>query len=89
VVLLAVTEDNLSTSVKAGENGGHVLEHNAVARDLHSIGTASNGTFDKVVTIPSKADWKKGDLRIAVLVQDPRSGAIRGAASVPLHARGT
>jgi hypothetical protein len=89
VVLLAVTEDNLSTSVKAGENGGHVLEHNAVARDLHSIGTASNGTFDKVVTIPSKADWKKGDLRIAVLVQDPRSGAIRGAASVPLHAPGT
>ena len=87
-VLLAVTEDNLSTTVKAGENGGRVLKHAAVVRDLHLLGTTTNGVFEKVVAIPSKSEWKPGDLRVVVLVQDPRTGEIRGAASVPLQAAG-
>lgn len=86
LVLLAVTEDNLSTNVQAGENGGRVLKHAAVVRDLHQLGTTANGGFEKIVAIPSKSDWKKSDLRVIVLVEDQHTGAIRGAASLPLQA---
>jgi hypothetical protein len=88
-VLLAVTEDNLSTTVKGGENGGRVLKHDAVVRELHALGDVSNGTFDKTVTLPHKSDWKQADLRAVVLVQDAGSGVIDGAASVPFEAANT
>jgi len=88
-VLLAVTEDNLSTTVKGGENGGRVLKHDAVVRELRALGDVSNGTFDKTVTLPHKSDWKQADLRAVVLVQDTGSGVIDGAADVPLVAADT
>jgi len=88
-VLLAITEDNLSTTVKGGENGGRVLKHDAVVRELHALGEVSNGTFDKTVTLPHKSDWKQADLRAVVLVQDTGSGVIDGAANVPFEAANT
>ena len=88
-VLLAVTEDNLSTTVKGGENGGRVLKHDAVVRELRALGDVSNGTFDKTVTLPHKSDWKQADLRAVVLVQDTGSGVIDGAASVPFESANT
>ncbi len=84
-VLLAVTEDNLSSTVQGGENGGRVLKHDAVVRELHSVGSTANGSFDKTVALPHKPDWKPEDLRIVVLVQDANSGVILGAASRSLH----
>ncbi len=85
-VLLAVTEDNLTTKVGGGENGGRVLVHSAVVRDLHELGTVSNGHFEKTVNLPDKQDWKRDDLRAIVLVQDANDDAIRGAASLPYTA---
>jgi len=84
-VLLAVTEDNLGTTVQAGENSGRTLTHAAVVRILEALGTTADGSFEKVVAIPSKGEWKKADLRLVVLVQDQQTGAIRGAASLPLQ----
>lgn len=81
-VLLAVTEDNLTTKVGGGENGGRVLKHDAVVRELRSLGTLSNGKFEKTVNVPDKSDWKKDDLRAIVLVQDESDDSIRGAASI-------
>ena len=81
-VILAVTEDNLSTTVKGGENGGRVLKHDAVVRELHPLGSTTNGTFDKTVAVPHKPGWKPEDLRVLVLAQNANSGAILGAASV-------
>jgi hypothetical protein len=85
-VILAVTEDNLSTTVQGGENGGRVLKHDAVVRELHPLGRTTDGKFDKTVAVPHKADWKPEDLRVMVLVQESDSGAILGAASVVLPA---
>ena len=62
-VLLAVTEDNLTTKVGGGENGGRVLVHSAVVRELRTLGTLSNGKFEKTVSVPDKQDWKRDDLR--------------------------
>jgi hypothetical protein len=85
-ILLAVTEDNLTTKVGGGENDGRVLVHNAVVRELRSLGTVSNGRFDKTVNVPDDPGWKRDDLRVVVLVQDAGDDVIRGAASLPLIA---
>jgi len=82
-VLLAVTEDNLTTSVGGGENGGRVLVHSAVVRELRSLGTLSKGKFEKTVNVTDKQDWKRDDLRAVVLVQDTNDDVIHGGASLP------
>ena len=82
-VVLAVTEDDLTTNVRGGENGGRTLNHNAVVREWHRLGTTTDGKFDKTVNLPDKSDWKKENLRAIVLAQDPTSGTILGAAEIP------
>jgi hypothetical protein len=85
-ILFAVTEDDLTTKVGAGENGGRTLAHSAVVRELHKVGTTSDDKFDKVINLPDKPDWKKPDLRAIVLLQNPSSGEILGAAQIPYAA---
>jgi len=85
-VLFAVTEDDLTTNVRGGENGGRTLTHSAVVRELHKVGSTSDDKFDKVINLPDKSDWKKPDLRAIVLVQNPSSGEILGAAQIPYSA---
>jgi len=85
-VLLAVTEDNLTTNVRGGENGGRVLTHSAVVRNFKTLGNTADGKFETTADLPAKSDWKKQDLRAAVIVQDPASGQIVGAASIPYPA---
>jgi hypothetical protein len=82
-VLLAVTEDDLTNSVRAGENSGRTLTHSAVVRELHRLGSTADGKFDKTISLPDKSGWKKDNLRVIVLLQNPSSGAILGAAEVP------
>jgi len=82
-VLFAVTEDDLTTNVRGGENGGRTLTHSAVVRELRRVGTTSDDKFDKVINLPDKSDWKKAGLRAIVLVQNPSSGEILGAAQLP------
>jgi hypothetical protein len=85
-ILVAVTEDDLTTKVGAGENGGKTLMHSAVVRELHKVGSTSDDRFDKVIKLPDKSDWKKPDLRAIVLVQNPSSGEVLGAAQLPYAA---
>ncbi|HZP24200.1 MAG TPA: DUF1223 domain-containing protein [Terriglobales bacterium] len=82
-VLLAVTEDGLSTSVEAGENGGRTLNHAAVVRQLREIGAVDKGAFEANVNATPHAGWDAAELKIVVLVQDPASMKILGAAMVP------
>ena len=88
-VLVAVTENDLTTNVGGGENGGRVLKHSAVVRELHPLGTTSNGKFETTVDLAPKSDWKKQDLRAIVLVQNTSSGLILGAASIPYSLQGS
>ena len=82
-VLLATTEDGLTTSVEAGENGGRTLHHAAVVRQLREIGHPNQGAFDQTVDIAPHADWNAAKLKVAVLVQDAATMKILGAAIVP------
>ncbi len=80
-VLLAITEDNLSSSVKRGENGGRVLRHAAVVRDFRKVGQLSDGSFESDVAFTAERDWKRVDLRAVIFVQEKASGKILGAAA--------
>jgi hypothetical protein len=80
-VLLAVTEDGLVTKVAKGENGGRVLRHSGVVRELRQLGKTSHGTFAGTATVSPAATWKPRDLRIIVFVQRPGNGDIVGAAA--------
>ena len=81
-VLLAITEDGLSTAVGKGENGGRTLNHAAVVRQLRELGTVTNGQFASNVDVAAHRDWNPANLKAVVLVQQQGSGKILGAASL-------
>ena len=84
LVMLAITEDNLSTQVGSGENGGRTLHHAAVVRELRQVGTLHDGGFESTVPLKLEKEWKQSDLRAVVFVQNGPNGKIEGAASVAL-----
>jgi len=84
LVMLAITEDNLSTQVFSGENGGRTLHHAAVVRELREVGMLHNGIMATTVPLKLEKDWKRNDLHAVVFVQQGPSGKIEGAASVAL-----
>ncbi len=85
-VLLAITESNVSSQVARGENSGRKLGHTAVVRELRSLGqvAGANKPFvTETTTMPGK-DWKPGDLRAVVFVQERAHKRILGAAVISL-----
>ncbi len=81
-VLLAITEDGLSTQVGSGENGGRTLRHSGVVRELREIGSLRHGQFSSTIEAVRRSDWKTENLRAVVFVQKPGHGDVTGAASV-------
>jgi hypothetical protein len=82
-LVLLVTEANLETEVKAGENNGHSLRHTGVVRwwKKFDIGkTSANGSA------PIKLDpsWKPADIRVIAYLQEKNSRHIIGAAAARL-----
>src|SRR3954454_13372731 len=65
-ILLAVTEDNLTTQVGGGENGGHTLRHSAVVREMRVLGPASNGTYQDTAKVNWRPDWNRANARAVV-----------------------
>src|SRR5437899_9368513 len=68
-VMLAITEDNLTTKVGSGENGGRTLHHAAVVRELRLLGRLHDGSFEANVPVKVEKEWKREDMRAAVFVQ--------------------
>jgi len=81
-VVLAITEDNLVSQVRSGENSGHELRHMAVVRDFRTLGKLAGGGFDAEVPLALARDWKTKDVHFVVFVQEA-SGKVEGAASLP------
>lgn len=82
-VMLAITEDNLSSQVRAGENGGRVLRHAAVVREFRRLGRAENSSFEQDFTLHRDKDWNPANLHVVVFVQAVDRGMIEGAVSMP------
>ncbi|MBX7174819.1 MAG: DUF1223 domain-containing protein [Pyrinomonadaceae bacterium] len=81
IVYLAIAENNLNSSVKAGENAGNNLEHISVVRELKVIGKLkkTDDSFDDIVNFSIEPFWKKKDLKVVVFVQDTQTGKIIGS----------
>lgn len=79
-VFLAIAEDDIKTSVKAGENSGRRLEHASVVRELRSIGVVPNGQNDYSIeaSVQLQSGWKKDKLKFVVFVQENASRKILG-----------
>ncbi len=85
-VIIAITEDQLVTNVRRGENAGRVLKHSAVVRSLSTVGTLSprQRTFSVTAPLALSRDWKPEHLRVVVLVQETQSRRMVGAGSFTL-----
>ncbi|MBK6980673.1 MAG: DUF1223 domain-containing protein [Betaproteobacteria bacterium] len=75
-LFVALTENRLASTVRAGENRGKALSHDHVVRRLVPLGAlgARAGTFRHVFALAS--DWKPADLAVAAFVQDARTGEV-------------
>lgn len=81
-VVLAITEDGLSSSVGGGENSGRHLAHSAVVRQWRVLGTTSGGAFTENLTVALADGWKRDNLHAVVFVQKRASRQIIGAAEI-------
>ncbi len=83
-MILAVTEANLETDVKRGENHGRVLKHAGVVRSLTHlarIDTKKAGAYTADARVTVAPEWKRENVTVVVFVQDRSTGKIIGAAS--------
>ena len=87
-VIVAVTEDELTSDVKRGENRGRLLKHGAVVRSLTALGslTALNA-FSGVTSIPTASSWVTKNLAVVGFVQERQSRRIVGAGSADVDHR--
>ena len=85
-VFLAIAEDNLSTAVKRGENGGQTLAHTSVVRELKTIGSiaAQAKSFETETAFQMRSGWKKENLKLVVFVQEDKSSKIIGVNRIKL-----
>ncbi len=85
-VFLAITEDNLASNVKGGENSGKKLEHTSVVRDLKAIGmlTAAQINLELEGALQAQPNWKRENLKLVVFVQENASRKIIGVNRITL-----
>lgn len=79
-VFLAVTEDNLASNVRRGENSGKRLAHTSVVRELTSLGmlAAEQKTAEIKTNLQIQPHWKRENLKFVVFVQENASRKIFG-----------
>ena len=83
-IMLAVTEDNLSSNVSRGENSGSKLEHQSVVRELKSIGTINPAEKSSEIetTLQINPTWKSANLKFVVFVQENESRKVLGVGRI-------
>jgi hypothetical protein len=85
-LVLAITEDQLSTEVKGGENGGHILHHSAVVRLLTYLTPAAAQTFESIsMEWNDHPRFEKREALHAVVIAQGDDGRILGAATASLR----
>jgi len=84
-VILAITEDDLSSNVTRGENAGNELVHRAVVRHFQILGRLdSAGSFAADPQVKLAKDWNRENLRAVAFVQDRSSRDVLGASILRL-----
>jgi hypothetical protein len=80
-VILAITENNLTSNVHRGENNGRLLRHNAMVRSLETVGdiAASTRVWSKTTSVSVLREWKPENLKVIGFLQQQQSRRIIGA----------
>jgi hypothetical protein len=85
-LIIAVTEDNLKTDVRKGENGGRILKHDGVVRRLQTIGALPSQarSWHTGASMPMPKDWVPEQVHVVALLQEHASRRIIGAGASTL-----
>lgn len=80
-LVVALTQDGVTSKPNAGENKGETLAQNFVVRDVVEFRgqSAIEGNF----RFAPKANWNPERMSVVAYVQDPRSGRVLQALSAP------
>jgi hypothetical protein len=84
-VFLVITETNLESEVRGGENSGRRLRHIGVVRNLSSVGhfdTRRAGSYDADAKLNLKPEWRADNLKLVMFVQDRSNRKIIGASTL-------
>ncbi|MBA4182960.1 MAG: DUF1223 domain-containing protein [Acidobacteria bacterium] len=83
-VFLVITEDNLPSSHKNGENSSKRPEHISVVRELKSLGflTAEQKDLELETILQIQTAWKKENLKLVVFVQENGSRKVLGVGRI-------
>jgi len=87
-VWLAITEADLHSEVKRGENAGRALGHASIVRVLRKVGTAQEDAdvaFSQSSPIKLDSRWNIPNLHAVAFVQERKSRRILGAAIVGIR----
>lgn len=81
-LLLAITEDNVTTEVQRGENGGRTLHHAGVVRALTDVGSfkLESDTLQAKSALRLPADADRKNLRLIAFLQEQGTRRVLGAA---------
>lgn len=83
-VHLAIVENSLQSSVRAGENAGATLRHDFVVRRwLGPFRVPEKGVLETDIGIDLAPGWKVPDLSVAAIAYSDRNGDILQAVSLP------
>jgi len=84
-LVIAATQNGLSSRVSAGENRGEHLSHAHVVRAFsESKSLPASGATAASATFAARGDWKPEAMSIVAFVQDQKSGEVLQAVSLPL-----
>jgi hypothetical protein len=82
---VALYENDLTTAVRAGENGGATLHHDHVVREwLGPYPMSGKAAMSWQQQIRLKKEWKTKDLGVAAFVQNRATGEVLQAVSLKL-----
>jgi hypothetical protein len=86
-VIVAVVEDDLTSSVLRGENAHRRLRHSAVVRSLESIATLAKGVTSGEFTRELELDlaWGVDHLRAIAFLQDARTRHVVGVGTTSIR----
>jgi hypothetical protein len=84
-LVIAATQNGLSSRVTAGENRGEKLRHDFVVRDfVEARPFASQTRAVAGATFAPRGDWKPEAMALVAFVQDVKTGEVLQALSAPL-----
>lgn len=89
---IAITEDNVSSDVRRGENANRRLHHTGVVRHLvrlsREAAVAGAGVRETVAAtepVPLPFDWQRANLRAVAFLQGPSGATVVAAGSATLR----